>query len=83
VYVEAPGGRRTYVYARRLQLGTLALRITQAERGQPATLLLLEHLPDRLAVYEANYAGPGRVSVATRLRKALDPHGGLASPRLP
>lgn len=83
VYVEADGGHRTYVYAQRLQLGTLTLRVSQAEAGQPATLILLEHLPDRLGVYEASYEGPGRVSVATRLRRALDPRGGLASPRLP
>lgn len=83
VYVEAPDGRRTYVYAQRLQLGTLALRVSRAEAGQPATLVLLEQLPDRLGVYEATYQGPGRVGVAIRLRKDLDPRGPLASPRLP
>lgn len=83
VYVEAPDGQRTYLYAQRLQLGTLTLRVTSAEAGQPVTVVLLEHLPDHLAVYEASYAGPGRVSVATRFRRALDPRGDTASPRLP
>lgn len=83
VYVEAPGGRRTYVYAQRLQLGTLAMRVSRAEAGQPATIVLMEHLPDRLGVYEATYQGPGRASVATRYRKDVDPRGELASPRLP
>lgn len=83
VYVEAPGGRRTYLYAQRLQLGTLAMRVSRAEAGQPATIVLLEQLPDRLGVYEATYQGPGRVGVATRFRKDLDPRGDLASPRLP
>lgn len=83
VYVEAPGGRRTYLYAQRLQLGTLAMRVSRAEAGQPATLVLLEQLPDRLGVYEATYQGPGRASVTTRFRKDVDPRGELASPRLP
>ena len=50
-------------------------------RSHPALRALT--LPDRLGVYEATYQGPGRVSLATRLRRDLDPRGQLASPRLP
>ncbi|HEX9165371.1 MAG TPA: hypothetical protein VF862_05645 [Gemmatimonadales bacterium] len=83
VYVEAPDGRRTRVYAQRLQLGTLTLRLGLAGPGQPATVVLLEHLPDRLSLYEAWYAGPDRVAVAVRFQRDLDPRGETASPRLP
>lgn len=83
VYIEAPDGSRTYVYAQRLQLGALTMRVGLGEAGQPATLVLLEHLPDRLSLYEASYRGPARVSVATRFQRALDPNGETASPSLP
>jgi hypothetical protein len=82
VYIEAPDGTRTYVYAQRLQLGTLTMRVGRSDVGQPATVVLLEHLPDRLSLYEASYIGPARVSVAMRFQRDLDPRGEAASPRL-
>lgn len=83
VYVEAPDGARTYVYAQRLQLGTLAMRLGLGDDGQPTSIVLLEHLPDRLSVYEATYRGPGQTTVTRRYQRALDPRGEAASPRLP
>lgn len=83
VYVEAPDGTRTYVYARYLQLGTLEMRLGLLEEGRPATIVLVEHLPDRIAVYEAAYAGPGRASATARFERALDPSGELSGPALP
>jgi hypothetical protein len=82
VYVEDRSGTRTYLYAQRLQLGTLTLRVTRGE-GDPPVVVLLEHLPDRMRVVEASYMGPGRVSVAVRYQADLDPRGETASPRLP
>jgi hypothetical protein len=82
VYVESQDGTRTYVYARRLQLGTLTMRVTPNETDTPA-IVLLEHLPDRLRVLEASYRGPGVVSVAVEYERDLDPGGELASPQLP
>jgi len=83
VYVEAADGTRTYVYSRRLQIGTLTARVGHAGAGDPAPLYLLEHLPDSLSLYEVVYQGPGRVEVRERFRDALDPVGDLASPVLP
>jgi len=83
VYVEAQDGTRTYVYAQRLQLGTLVMRVSRSEAGQPASIVLLEHLPDRLSVYEVSYLGPGRISAAVRFQRDLDPYGELAGPQLP
>jgi hypothetical protein len=80
VYVEDRNGTRTYVYAQRLQLGTLTMRVT---RGDPPVVVLLEHLPDRMRVVEASYGGPGLVSVAVRYQGDLDPQGETASPQLP
>lgn len=83
VYVESPDGERTYLYARRLQLGTLTMRVTEPEDSAPASVILLEHLPDRLAIYESVYNAPGSATTHVRFTRALDPRGETASPQLP
>jgi hypothetical protein len=81
VYVESQDGRRTYLYAQRLQLGTLTMRVTRADSGRKATVLLIEHLPDRLRVLEARAAGRD-LSVTPLIERELDPRGEQASPQL-
>lgn len=83
VYIESADGRRSYVYAQRLQLGTLSMRVSLGEADRPATVVLVEHLPDRLSLYEVSYAGPDRVSVAMRFQRMLDPRGETSTPPLP
>ncbi len=83
VYVEASDGTRTDVYARRLQLATLTMRVALEEQERPASILLLEHSADRLSVYEAVYLAPGEVQTTLRFERDLDPRGELASPQLP
>jgi hypothetical protein len=83
VYVQEASGERTYLYSRFVQLGAVTLRIGLAERERPTTVVLLEHLPDRLAVYEVEYGGPGRTEVVGRLERMLDPTGEVSSPMLP
>ena len=82
-YVEEQSGERTHLYARFVQLGTLSLRVGLAERGGNPVVVLLEQLPDRLAVYELAYAGPGAVTTQTGYTRDLDPTGDVASPALP
>jgi hypothetical protein len=81
VYVESLDGRRTYLYAQRLQLGTLTMRVTRADNGRKASVLLTENLPDRLRVLEARSTGLG-LSVIPLVERELDPRGEQASPRL-
>ncbi len=83
VYVESAGGERTYVYAQRLQLGGLTMRVGLAAPPLPATVILLEHLPDQLSVYEISYRGPGQSSAVTRFQRRVDPRGETANPRFP
>lgn len=83
VYVEEADGTRTYVYARFLQLATLEVRVARPEENRPATLVLIEHLPDRLGVYEVEYGGPGRAAAAVAFERALDGAGEMAGPALP
>ena len=83
VYVETADGERTYLYARRLQLGTLEMRVTSASTGAPPDVVLIEHLPDRFSVFEAAYRAPGAVSTSAPFVRTLDPRGEVASPSLP
>lgn len=83
VYVEESGGERTYLYARFVQLGSVTMRIGLGEEGRPPSVVVVEHVPDRLAVYELQYSGPSRVELVHRYERLLDPTGELASPALP
>lgn len=83
VYVEESDGTRTRLYAQRLQLGTLSMRVTVGDSLAHPTIVLLEELPDRLAVYEATYRGPGDATVVAAFVRQVDPVGDAASPRLP
>ncbi len=80
VYVESAEGHRTYLYAQRLQLGSLTMRIGTAV---PGTVVLLEHLPDRMRLFDATYRGPDAATVTVRYQRQLDPRGELAGPRYP
>jgi hypothetical protein len=73
VYVEDQAGRRTYLYAQRLQLGTLTMRVTRADNAVPPAVILVEQLPDRLRILEATYLEDGRTSVSALVERQLDP----------
>lgn len=83
VYVEEPDGGRTYLYAQRLQLGPLVMRVTLAEDSARPTVVLLEHLPDRIRLFEVEYGGPSDVSITEVFNRRVDPTGEVASPHLP
>lgn len=83
VYVEEASGERTYLYARFVQLGAVTMRIGLPERGAGATIVLLEHLPDRLSVHEIEYRAPGDFAALPRFVRAVDPTGEVSSPSLP
>jgi hypothetical protein len=83
VYVESADSARTYLYAQRLQLGTLDMRVTVPDSSGASSVILLEHLPDRLTIYEARWSGSDSARVFVRLQRPLDPRGPVAAPRLP
>jgi hypothetical protein len=82
VYLEAPDRSRTYLYAQRLQLGSLDVRVTRGDTTQQGTVVLIEHLPARLRILEVLDTGSGP-TVALLLERELDPRGEVSSPRLP
>ena len=83
VYVESADSSRQYIYAQRLQLGTLSMRVGMGEGAQPASIVLLEQLPHQLGVYESVYLGPDSIATSVRFLRELDPRGQSASPVLP
>lgn len=74
VYVQEPGGggEVTRLYARFLPNGKLTAELADPVAGVSPSLVLLEQTPERIAVYEFRYRGPGRVEAWSRLDRALD-----------
>jgi hypothetical protein len=83
VYVEEADETRTYLFARFVQLGTITMRVALPEGDTGATVILLEHLPDQLSLYEVEYHGPGSATAIPRFQRMLDPRGEIAGPALP
>lgn len=83
VQVVEPEGARTLLYSRRLQIGTLTVRLVYAEPGSAAAILLLEHTPDGMALYEVHYRGPDDFDLSERFQRRLDPSGDFAVPVFP
>lgn len=80
VYVEEEDGARTYLYARFVQLGSVTMRIALPVGEGPPSVVLLEHLPDRIALFEAWYEGPGNVTVVEHFARRVDPRGEGSTP---
>lgn len=83
VYVEEADGSRTTVYACRLQLGMLSMRLDAQPSGQPHRIVMLEQLPDRLSVFEVHYRSPTDITALVMYQRSLDATGEIASPVLP
>ena len=83
VYVQESSGERTDLYRRFVQLGTLTMRVTVPQADRAREVVLLEHLPDRLSVFEIAYEAPGRIRTRAALVRDVDPAGETASPQLP
>lgn len=81
VYVEPSGGSRTYLYAQRLQLGTLTMRLSQPDSSQLPTVILLEQLPDRMRILEASFlTTTSAPQVVLQFERMLDARGEIAEP---
>ena len=79
VYVEYADSTRTYVYANRVQLGMLEMRLSRPDPGKTATIILIEHLPDRLRIAEATVDSARHASTRVMFERNLDPVGDIAS----
>jgi hypothetical protein len=73
VYVEERDGVRTYLYARFLPNGKLTAEVTRPNAGRAPTIVLLEHTPEALGVFEFSYQGPNRLAMVSQLERSFDP----------
>lgn len=73
LYIEEPGGTRSYAFARWVQLGRVDAVLEAPERGEPARVLLVERTPQSYAVYEVRYRGPADLRVVELVRRTTDP----------
>ncbi len=73
VSIQAPDGRRTRVFARFVQLGTVEAHLSRRAEGEAPVLVLLERTPHALVVREVRYRAPGDASAVERLDLPLDP----------
>jgi hypothetical protein len=83
LYVEDADGNRTLLLSGYVQLGTLTMRVTRPEELERQAIVVLEHLPDRMSLYEFDYAAPGTYAVRRIYQRGLDPRGEIASPQFP
>ena len=73
VYVEEPGGERTYLFSRWVQLGPLDVSLTRADGTRPPALLIMERGPHLLGLYKFRYGGPADVQLVERTQWETDP----------
>jgi hypothetical protein len=82
VYIEEADSTRTYVYARFLPNGKLEADIAVPGKEKVPTIVLREHTPYAIGVYEVRYLGPKRARSVRHLYRELDRHAWFeGSPR--
>ena len=81
VYVEEPGGERTYVYRQFLPNGELTADVVRRESGT-RTLLLVARTPQMVRIYEVKYSGPQRIVLTNSIERPVEGAGTfVGSPR--
>ena len=79
IYVESGNGDRTYVYAQRLQLGTLTMRMSPSDSNRLPTVILLEQLPERWRIIEVDYpTANGAPRTVLQFERRIDARGEIA-----
>lgn len=73
VYVEEPGGMRTYLYARFLPNGHLTADLTTEDSLTTPTILLMERTRDMVGIYQFRYDVDGTAVLMQRVNRTLDP----------
>jgi hypothetical protein len=82
LYVQEADGTRTDVYRRFVQLGTVQAHVSTTPAGGGALgILIVENTPQMIRIYEAAYAGPGRVTAVERFRREIHPERGFSAVR--
>ena len=83
VYVEEPDGRVTRLYAKFVPRGRVTADVGVPAAGKELYIVVVEHAPDRIGVYEYEYRGPQNADVRKRLERDLDPVKQFSGPPRP
>ncbi len=73
VYVEEADGTVTRLYARFVPRGKVTADVGVPSAGKELYIVVVEHSPERMGVYEFEYRGPQKADVRKRLERDLDP----------
>lgn len=73
VYVEESDGTVTRLYARFVPRGKVTADVGVPSAGKELYIVVVEHSPERMGVYEFEYRGPMKADVRKRLERDLDP----------
>ena len=73
VYVEEEDGTVTRLYARFVPRGKVTADVGVPPAGKELYIVVGEHSPERMGVYEFEYRGPQKADVRKRLERDLDP----------
>lgn len=72
LYVEEPDGKVTRLYAKFVPRGRVTADVGLPPAGKELYIVVVEHSPDRMGVYEYEYRGPLNADVRKRLERDLD-----------
>lgn len=72
LYVEESDGKITRLYAKFIPRGRVTADVGIPSAGKELYLVVVEHSPDRMGVYEYEYRGPLNADVRKRLERDLD-----------
>ena len=73
LYIEEPDGQMTRLYAKFVPRGRVTADVGVPSAGKELYIVVVEHSPDRMGVYEYEYRGPMNADVRKRLERDLDP----------
>ena len=73
LYVEESDGKVTRLYAKFIPRGRVTADVGIPSAGKELYIVVVEHSPDRIGVYEYEYRGPQTADVRKRLERDLDP----------
>lgn len=80
LYIEEPGGERTWVFRQFLPNGKLTADVVRRESGT-RSLLIEARTPDRIMVYEVKYSGPEHLLLINNIQRPIEQGTFTGSPR--
>jgi hypothetical protein len=80
MYVEEPTGERTYFFSSPIQLGNLEPTISEPDADGRRTVVMVEHTPQSVVMYELDYDGPGSARLMAIAERTVDASQAFVAP---